>query len=294
MTNPVRAIVLMVLAMAAFALGDAMVKLAAERMPISQVLFFISMGSLVIFGTMALVREQDLFSPLFWARGVMLRNAAEVLGTVSMVGALALAPLVQVVAITQVLPVLVTLGAVFILGEKVGPRRWAAVLIGLAGVLIILRPGPALEWGAIFAFGAAAGLGMRDVFTRMVPGDVEVLQLVVWAMAVLVPVSIVMLVLEGGAVQPQGRDWLVVTGALLATALAYLSITASVRLAEVSVVSPFRYTRLLFGTTLGVWIFGETLDGPTLVGSALIIGAGLFIMIRERNARPLSHDAEVR
>jgi len=294
MSQSVKAILLMVLAMASFAVGDVMVKIAAARMPVSEVLFFISLGSLILFGAMALASGKPIISRQFWAHGVLLRNAAEVLGTACIVLALAAAPLVQVVAINQVLPVLVTLGAVFILGEKVGPRRWIAVLIGLVGVLIVLRPGPDLEIGAILALGAAIGLGLRDVFTRLVPKEVAILSLAVWAMAFLVPVSVVMLLVDGRAVQPQGTDWAVITGALLATALAYISITASVRLAEISIVSPFRYSRLLFGTALGVWVFGETLDGPTIVGASLIVAAGLYILLRERHVSALPHDAKVR
>lgn len=293
MSPRVRAILLMVFAMAGFALADALIKLASSSMPVSEVMLFVSIGGLVIYSALSLMRGDPIWSPRFWDRFVIMRNISDAFGTACMIGALALAPLVQVIAVTQILPVLAMIGAVFILGERVGWRRWVAVSIGLLGVVIILRPGSSLEWGAIFALGSAAGLALRDVFTRRVPKDVGLLQLVIWGLVFLLPTSVVLLLLDGGVVWPSPSDWGIVILAVLLATSAYLAITASVRMWEVSEIIPFRYTRIVFGTALGIWMFDETLDGPTIIGAILIVSAGLFILLRERRTVPLSRDAEV-
>lgn len=286
MTQTTRAILLMILAMAGFGLADALIKLAAERVPVAEVLAFVSLGGLVLFGAMTKVRGLPLWTKGFWHSGVLLRNVSEVVGTICMAGALAAAPYVLVVSITQAIPILVTIGAVLILGEKVGLHRWLAILVGLIGVLIILRPDSQIQAGALLAFGAAIGLAMRDVFTRLVPGDVHILQLVTWGMVVLFPTTVLLVLLTGDIVRPHGKDWVFISGAVVLAGIAYIAITQSVRLAEVSVVIPFRYTRLVFGVALGAMIFGENLDMPMFIGSALVVAAGLYILYRERRAPP--------
>lgn len=284
MTDTGKAIVLMVIAMATFALADAMIKLAATRVPVAEVLTFICAGGLIIFCIIAKATGVPLYSPSYWNRAIVLRNISEGGATACMAGALALAPLVQVVAITQATPVLVTVFAVLILKETVGSRRWAAICLGLVGVLIVVRPTTDIEVGAMLALGAAIGMALRDVFTRMAPKDVPVIQLSIWGLTVLLPTAAALTLAGRGFVMPGGWDWLIIGVAVISATIAYLCITTSLRLTEVSRVVPFRYSRMLFGTVLGIWIFDERLDLPTVIGSLLVIVAGLYILARERRA----------
>ena len=284
MTSNARAITWMVVAMAAFALSDAMIKLAADHMPVFQAITLIGFGALVIFWVMALMRSDRLASPMFFHRYVMLRNATEAIGFIGFSTALAMAPMVQVVAIGQAVPILVTLAAVVILKENVGARRWFAVCLGLAGVLIMLRPQTGISAGSAIALIGTVGLALRDIFTRLAPAEATLLQLAVWAMIVVTITGTALTAFTTGFAAIPLASLVPLLVATLAGTLAYMAITHSVRMAPVSVVIPFRYTRLLFGTALGIWLFGETIDRTTILGALIVICAGLYILHRERRS----------
>ena len=163
----------MTLAMLAFALTDMFMVFAAREMPVWQILFLFGMGGAVLFGLWAALLGHRWFSPVLLLRSVMIRNTAEVLATVSFVMALSLIPLSTLSAVIQANPLLVTLGAALFLGESVGWRRWLAIGVGLAGVLLILRPGAeSFDPNILYAVAAAIGLSLRDLATRRVPKSV--------------------------------------------------------------------------------------------------------------------------
>lgn len=276
------AIGLMVAAMAFFTLCDVFIKLSSETISIAQILLVTGLGATATFATLAVLAGDSLISPLILAPGVVARNLSEALGTFCIVNALAKAPLSLVAAINQSIPLIVTIGAATILGERVGPRRWTAVLLGLAGVLIILRPSAdGMSAGALFAVGSAIGLAGRDVFTRRVPAEATTLQIATWGSAVVAIIGGAM-ALGGAPVSvPDLRESAMLLGATVSVICAYYTITASVRLAEVSLVSPFRYTRLIFALILAMTIFRERPDAATLAGAAIVIATGLYIFARE-------------
>ena len=276
------AIGLMVAAMAFFTLCDVFIKLSSETISIAQILLVTGLGATATFAALAAFAGDSLISPLILAPGVVARNLSEALGTFCIVNALAKAPLSLVAAINQSIPLIVTIGAATILGERVGPRRWTAVLLGLAGVLIILRPtANGMSAGALFAVGSAIGLAGRDVFTRRVPAEATTLQIATWGSAVVAIIGGAM-ALGGAPVSvPDLRESAMLLGATVSVICAYYTITASVRLAEVSLVSPFRYTRLIFALILAMTIFRERPDTATLAGAAIVIATGLYIFARE-------------
>lgn len=277
--------------MAAFALCDAMIKLAARQMPVTQAIAIISAGCLIIFCALTRYKGDRLISSAFFAPAVLARNGAEALGMIAFSTALVMAPFIQVVAISQAAPVLVTLLAVLLLREPVGPRRWAAVLTGLVGVLVMLRPAQGtlttIDAGALMALLGAFGLALRDVMTRLAPPKTSVLQLATWATATIFAVATGMLAVAGTAraLTPATIPLLLI--GVAAFSVAYLSITQSVRMAPVSLVIPFRYTRLLFGTALGILLFGEGVAANTALGSLIVVAAGLYIFRREGRTAPL-------
>jgi drug/metabolite transporter (DMT)-like permease len=276
----------MTFAMANFAIGDALVKLSTGAMSVGFVLLAMSLPGLITFSLLARRANQTLFSQLLLSRPVALRNLVEGLTAIMIVSALSLAPLSLVISILQAVPLFVTIGAASILRETVGPRRWAAVLIGLLGVLLMLRPdasGGAL--GAILALGAALGLAARDIITRMTPVKVGTLQMATWGTATLIPAGILMLPFTGPHPAPTMTALTIVLCAGVANALGYYAITAAMRVGDVSAVTPFRYSRLLFSLFIATLFFAERPDTLTLVGAALVIGSGLFVMWRERVAK---------
>ena len=277
-----RGSVLMVLAMAGFALEDMFIERLAGTMPVGQIIMAIGLGGAAIFAAICARRGRRLFTRDLLARPVLLRNTGEMAGTMCFVTAIALTPLSSASAILQATPLAVTLGAALFLGEPVGWRRWSAILVGFAGVLMVVRPGLAgFAPASLFAVGAVIGLALRDLATRAVPAAISSMQLSAYAFATLVPTGAILLAFGEGAVMPaavQLRDLGLALGCGVA---AYYAIVAAMRVGEVAVVTPFRYTRLVFALVIGVAVFAERPDAWTLAGAAVIVASGLYTLMRE-------------
>lgn len=279
----IRAIVLMTLAMFSFAVSDVFIKFAAVNLASAQIILFMAVLGTVTFAILTRAAGQRIAAPVFFHRRVMLRNLFEIIGSASMITALSLAPLALVTTISQSMPLVVTAAAALILGEKVGRRRWIAVFIGLGGVLMILRPGIAdITWGAVFALIATLSLSLRDVITRIAPKAATNLQLATYAFALLIPVGLALVWITDAPAPDTAADIVWLIGATLSAAVAYYAITAAMRIGEISAVTPFRYTRLIFATGFAIAILGERPDVFTYLGAAIIIGSGLFVLLRER------------
>jgi drug/metabolite transporter (DMT)-like permease len=282
-----RGALLMILAMAGFAVEDAFVKTVTRTVPMGQVLIYIGAGGGLAFSALATRAGYCALSRSFWHPMVLLRNAGEIVGTAAFVTALTLIPLSLASALLQANPLFVALGAIVFFGERVGWRRWVAITIGLIGVLIILRPGlDGFRPEALFGLVAPLGLALRDLVTRHGPGGVHPLQTSAWGFFMLVPVGAAMLWLSGGPVRLGAAEGGLVLGALLLGMVGYYALTLAVRLGEIGFVTPFRYTRLVFGLAIGWGLFGERLDTATLVGAAIVVGSGLYTLLRERRMRP--------
>lgn len=277
-----RGIALMVAAMAGFALEDMFVKQIAEVMSVGQILATLGLGGALAFGAMAMMRGQRLWSRALLTRPVLLRNLGEVTGTLGFVYALALTPLAVASSILQATPLVVTLGAAVFMGAQVGWRRWSAIAVGLCGVLLIVRPGlSGFDPAALFAVLAVFGLALRDLATRATPRSVGSLQLSTYAFAMLVPLGLGLMAMGDGPVPVDAATWALLAGALVMGVAAYYAIVEAMRVGEVAVVTPFRYTRLIFALIIAMLVFGEQPDTLTLAGAAIIIGSGLYTLWRE-------------
>lgn len=274
----------MTAAMLGFALEDMLIKLLSNSLPTWQIIAFLGLGGAIVFGLWVRVRGQILFPRAALTSVVVLRNTGELVGTLGFVTALALIPISTASAVLQATPLVVTLGAAVFLGEAVGWRRWAAILVGLSGVLLVIRPGlEGFDLNSLFAVQAVLGLALRDLATRRVPPAVSSLQLSFLAFLILVPAAGLLAALtKAPVVLPQGSDWVLIVGVVVMGVMAYYAIVAAMRLGEISFVTPFRYSRILFALIVGAVIFGERPDTLMLVGAALIVGSGLFTLWRER------------
>jgi len=275
----------MVAAMAGFALEDMILKSAAQSLPIGQVMVIVGLIGMATFAALARARGEAALHPAMLSRPLLIRGLCEVTGRLFYALALALTPLSQASAILQATPLVVVAGAALIWGERVGARRWAAILVGLAGVLVILRPGLAgFEPLSVLAVLGMLGFAGRDLATRAAPASLGTLQLGVSGFGMLTVAGTILLGFTGGAVWPQGAEWPLLGAGAVCAVLAYSALTRAMRTGEVSAVTPFRYTRLVFAMILGTAVFGERPDGTMLLGSALVIGAGLSVLIRRRSA----------
>lgn len=273
----------MLAAMAAFALGDVGIKLLAGAMPPGQIMGSLGILGTVIFGLWTRARGLALLPRAMWHPAVGLRYLAEIVAGFGMVLALTRVPLSLVTAVLQAAPLVVAMGAALFFGERVGWRRWSAIALGLGGVLIILRPGLAgFDPNTIWAVVAMLGLAARDLATRAAPKTLQTLQLSTFGISALIPCGALLLIFTGAPVSATIVEWSLLLGAILATIVGYYTITAAMRVGEISAVTPFRYSRLVFGLILGILIFAERPDALTYIGAGLILGTGLYSAWRER------------
>ena len=274
---------LMVLAMAGFAAEDAFVKILSAQMPMGQVLIYLGAGGGFGFALLANRAGLCVFSRLFWHPLVLMRNLGEIVGTAAFITALALIPLSLATALLQTNPLFVTLGAILFFGEKVGWRRWVAIGIGLGGVLVMLRPGfGGFDPNALFAVLGALGLAVRDLALRHSPASVHPLQLSAWGFTMLIPVGLGMLALDQAPVRIGGGAALLLTGAIVLGMAGFHALTLAMRAGDVGFVTPFRYVRVVFGFTIAWVVFHERPDLAMLLGAAIVVGAGVYTLIRER------------
>ena len=287
MSDNARAIWLMVAAMAAFAVCDMFVKLAAESLGVGQIAVLLAAGSAALFWV-ALRREGGrLISPHLRQRAFLIRCVGEVVATTCVTVALALIPIVTFSSIIQAQPLAVTLGAALFLGERVGWRRWLSIFVGFLGVMIVLRPGAGdFEPAALWALAGVVGMTTRDLATRALPREISTVFAATWALLAVMAVGAVLVPLTGGWRAIDGVTGLYVAGMILSGALAYLSITLAMRVGEVSAIASFRYSRIVFAMLIGYLVFAERPDLWVWVGTIVIVLSGIYTLMRERRSRP--------
>ena len=270
--------------MAGFAVEDMFLKSAAVSMPIGQVMIWFGLGGSLIFASVALARGQSLFPHAVVEPTMLVRNAFEIMGRLFFTLAIVLTPLSSATAILQATPIVVVAGAALFFGEKVGWRRWVAISVGLCGVLVILRPGAdSFTALSILAVLGMLGFAGRDLATRAAPKTLSGPVLGVWGFWMIVIAGVGFSIWEGAELAlPDGRAALALSGACAFGACGYASLTQAMRTGDVSAVTPFRYSRLLFGIGFGVLVFGEALEPQMLAGSAIIVASGLYILARGR------------
>jgi len=285
----------MVAAMAGFAVEDGFLKAAAREMPLGQVLILVGLAGMLAFGGLARWAGDPVIPRTLFTPKMALRSGCEVTGRLFYALAVALTPLSLASAILQATPLVVVLGAAVIFGERVGLRRWLAVAAGFAGVLMILRPGlEGFDALSLLALAGMLGFAGRDLATRAAPPALSNAQLGVAGFAMLALSGAILLAVGGGPVGGgavgagavgRGAAVLPPASALLLTAAtagfgvaAYAALTAAMRTGEMSVVTPFRYTRLVFALILGAAAYGERPDALTLAGAVVIVASGVFAL----------------
>lgn len=284
MPTVLRAILLMIVANFLFTFADLFLKLSTRTISLGMVTLLLGCGVSVFFLVPMLRRRDRFFDRAYLHPGMFMRCIGESVGIVGIIVALAFSDLALVTALLQSLPLVLTAMGILFLREAFDWQRLVALLIGLAGVLIIIRPGMAgFDLFASITLIGVAGYAIRDFGTRIMPPEIstEVMSFYGSIAVVLTGLGMIMVGQEW-----QAPDWrgLGYTAALIAMAsLGTLTITLALRLGEFTIVSPFRYVRVVFGMGVGVLILGETVDIPSLVGSAIVVAVGLYSWMRERN-----------
>jgi drug/metabolite transporter (DMT)-like permease len=286
---------LMVVAMAGFAIEDVAIKQLSQTMSVGQILSLIGLAGLCLFALIGRMRGISLLDASFFRPAVMARNLGELIGTGGLTIALSQVPVATVSSIHQALPLLITLGAALFLGERVGWRRWSAIAVGMAGVLIILRPfgadsDPALLW----AVAAVLGMAMRDLISRRGAADVPTLRLAAWGFVAVLAAGLLLLATGQPIKRPDTTESALLGVILLLGTSCYYAMTRATQIADISVIAPFRYSRIVFAIVLAWIVLGELPDAPTLIGAALVVAAGLYTFSRERRLERLRKTAAER
>lgn len=270
----------MITAMGAFAIEDALVKVATRTLPISEVLILFGLGGMLIYAGVLYFTREPLFIADVLSRVMLIRLGFEIAGRLFYVLAIALIPLSVATVILQATPLVVVAGAVLIFGEKVGWRRWVAIIVGLLGVMVIVQPGTeGFSVLSLLAIIGMIGFAGRDLASRAAPATIGTSRLGFYGFLSVVFAGVLYSVLEGSPlVIPDSEASLALLGGITFGVLAYSCLMKAMRSGEVSAVTPFRYTRLLFGLVLGLLFFDEVLTPAILIGSILIVMSGLFII----------------
>ena len=265
--------------MAAFAIEDAFLKTVTKQLPVGQVLMMFGAGGLCVFALLARRAGASIFQAQVLTKNMLFRAVFEFFGRLFYVLAIALTPMSSATAILQSAPLFVVLGARIFLREKVDAKTWIAIFLGLFGVLIILRPSAAdFSLLSLLALIGTLGFVGRDLFSRTAPSSLTKEVLGFYGFTTMMIAGACYAVWDGKPfVSLQAQQFLMLAAALLAGVFAYTALMTAMRTGSIGAVTPYRYSRLLFGISIGVIVFGEQLDAPMLLGCAIVIGAGLFI-----------------
>jgi drug/metabolite transporter (DMT)-like permease len=282
MNDNLKGSLLMIAAMALFAIEDMFIKLAAVSLPSGQIVFILGACGAPLFFLLAWRRGEAIFTRDALHPAVLARNLGEMVGTLGFIIALAALPLALVLAVMQAMPLVVTMGAALFLGESVGWRRWTAIVVGFCGVLLVIRPGmEGFDPTALWLVLGVLGMGGRDLVSRKIPARLGNAQVSAWGLIAVALLGALMM-LRGGVAAIPSQDALWLLGGVIFGTVGYLAITTAARTGEVSIVAPFRYVRLVFAMTIGLVVFAETPDQYTLIGAAIIVGSGLYAFMRQR------------
>ena len=268
------------LAFAVFSTHDVIVKvLGADYSPVQIVFFSVLFGFPWV--TLMLIRDAssgNLRPRHPWWTGF--RTIATTLTGVSAYYAFSALPLAQVYAILFATPLLITILAIPVLGEQVRLRRWIAVLVGLLGVLVVLRPGAQeLTLGHLGALMAAIGSAFASIVVRKIGKDERSIVLLIYPMMTnfVVMGAALAFVYEPMPIEHLAGIAVMSILVLIASSL----VIAAYKAGEAVIVAPMQYSQIIWASLFGVLMFEETMDAYTLLGAAIIIGSGLYIVLRE-------------
>lgn len=280
MSQNAKGALLSLLAFGIYATHDAVVKLLGEDYSPFQLIFFATLFSFPL-AMMMMVRDPQpgTLRPVhpWW---ITLRAAATVLTGLSAFYAFSVLPLAQVYAIAFAQPLLITLLAIPVLGEKVRLRRGLAVVAGLLGVLVVLRPGASeLTLGHLAALGAAVFGSIASIIVRKVGQEERPVVLLLYPMIANLVVAAVALPAFYRPMDVESLG-LVAFQSLLGW-MGGVVIIAAYRVGQAVVVAPMQYVQILFAALYGYLFFSETINGTTAIGAGIIIASGLYIVLRE-------------
>jgi drug/metabolite transporter (DMT)-like permease len=274
----------MVAATILFAASSAASKWLVATYPVGEVLFTRTAVSLITCALFILPRTGfAVFHTQRLSHHVM-RSVSQGFSQTFLLIAFSLMPLAGAIAINFSSPLFATLVSALLLKEAVGLSRWAALLVGFCGVLIVTNPGAdTFQIGALFALANAVLYGSVTAAVRGMTATESAETLTLYQLALLTAFFTLLLPLGWVTPTPADAAWIVFNGA--SNAVGQYWWTRALHLAPASAVAPFYYLSLIWASILGFAVWGEIPTVPLIVGSAVVVASGLFLIWRESNAR---------
>ncbi len=262
-----------------FVVQDSSIKWLSSSLAIIQILFLRNLIAMGLLSSGAALTGRPIALKTNNPGLMLTRSLIGVVGWYCFFAGLKYLPLATVMALFFSFPIFLTALSVPILGEKVGLRRWAAVLVGFCGVLVITRPGAALAWPMLYVLGASLSWALVAILTRKLGKTETTGTMVFYALASFVVVMAVPLYWIW--LPPSATELALISLAALVGVSAQMCLIRAYTVAEPSIIGPIEYTGLVWGALFGYVIWGEIPDVFTLCGALIIAASGLYIIQRE-------------
>ena len=286
-SDNLRGAVLMLISMATFTCNDAVMKAVTQTLPLYESVALRGLSVLVLMLVVAQIQQGGvrLSVPREDLLPLVVRTVADIASTVLYLLALREMALADLSAILQALPLGVTLAAGLFFHERLGWRRLSAIGVGFVGVVMILRPGSgAFDIWSVVALASMLLIVLRDIVTRTFSAGIGSSTIAFYAAATITLTGFILGVGEEWRMPDLREAGLLLLSAGFLTA-GYITAVATMRVGEISLIAPLRYTSLVWAIVLGLVIFGEWPDLWTWLGSALVVGAGLYTILREQSVK---------
>ncbi|MBN9071084.1 MAG: DMT family transporter [Rhizobiales bacterium] len=283
--NPLRGPLFMIIATAAYATNDTLMKIAADALPPFQVLTMRGIAALAWGLPLTLALGYGGRLPLMFAPAVLARNAAETAAVLCYIVALAKMPIADVIALMQVAPLIVLIGASLFLREPISRFSMAMIAAGFAGALMVAQPDGAISVYALLALANAVFGAVRDLVGRRIGAQVP---------GMIVALSAVIVVLAGATVAhllsetwtpPGSRQILLLAGSGFFLIFGHLFLFLSYRVGHTATVAPFFYCFALWGVISGIFVFDEIPNAVAIAGILLIAVSGVLIVVMRGRRR---------
>lgn len=276
----INGILCMVAGALSLTINDAMAKYLTQSYPVGQVMALRGVSILVLLYAFLLIKNKIAMLKVYSWKNHFARAGAMTGSTFCFITGLSLMPIADAIAIAFAAPIITTILGIFFLNERVEWQRWTAIGFGFWGVLIILQPsGDAFKLAALAPLGAAAFGAVRDVLTRTMSSSENSISILF--------TSMLMITLAGFVTFPLGWNriaiehiWIFIASSILVGLAQYLMIEAF-RLGEVALISPFKYSSLLWAILIGILIWGDFPNNSVLIGAAFLILSGIYLLRNE-------------
>ena len=281
---PVSGILCMIGGALALTINDGMAKYLTETYPVGQVMALRGTFILCPLIFLFISAKKRLNLKIYSWRNNFYRAAAMTGSTFCFITGLSYLPIADAIAIAFAAPLLTTLLAVFCLRERVGLHRWVAIFFGFIGVIIIVQPtDDAFKVAALAPLGAAFFGAIRDVITRKITSSESSFTILLTSMFLITLAGYLTFPLGWSEFQVE-HIWLFLCSSILVGVAQYLMIEAF-RLGEVGLISPFKYSSLLWAVIIGFIVWGDIPGYFVLVGATILIISGVYLLRAEKNLK---------